>query len=197
MKSTIIPALIFILSACQSLKMTTDEIQLITNAGVDVPFRVLKVDNEADSLMLRTKSKNINLKTDSLLIHTFLKRLHLTMDVESGVGIAAPQVGLMRNIFLFTRLDKPNHPIQVAINPRILNHSSNTFCFERDGCLSVPEKSGNTRRYEWVEVEYQTPEGQIIRERLSGANRSGDFTGIIFQHEYDHLQGILYTDRLF
>lgn len=199
MKTRLTLALVFVLaiSACNTVKMTKGETKLIMSASVEVPFRVLTVDNNADSLLLRTKSKNIDAVSDKALIDLFIKRLKLTMEVESGVGIAAPQVGILRNIFLFTRLDKPERPVQVAINPKILNHSTETFCFERDGCLSVPGKNGNTRRYEWIDVEYTTPEGEIVRERLLGGEREGDFTGVIFQHEFDHLQGILYTDRLY
>lgn len=196
-KLTLALVLIVVLSACHTVKMTKKETDNILSAGAEVPFRVLTVNNVADSLVLRTPSKNIDPLADKALLDIFLKRLKQTMEVESGVGIAAAQVGILRNIFLFTRLDKPGHPVQVAINPKILNHSAETFCFERDGCLSVPEKSGNTRRYEWIEVEYMTPEGNLIRERLAGGNRGGDFTGIIFQHEFDHLQGILYTDKLY
>lgn len=118
------------------------------------------------------------------------------MEAESGVGIAAPQVGILRNVFLFTRIDKPEKPVEVAINPRIINYSSEKVCFERDGCLSIPDQSGNSLRYKWVEVEYLNEKGESIRETLKGYERSGDFTGIIFQHEFDHLNGILYTDKL-
>lgn len=196
-KLTLALVLVLAISACNTVKMTKSETKLIMSASVEVPFRVLTVDNNTDSVLLRTKSKNIDAVSDKALIDLFIKRLKLTMEVESGVGIAAPQVGILRNIFLFTRLDKPERPVQAAINPKILNHSDATFCFERDGCLSVPGKGGNTRRYEWIDVEYTTPEGEIVRERLSGGERGGDFTGVIFQHEFDHLQGILYTDKLY
>ena len=72
-----------------------------------------------------------------------------------------------------------------------------TICFEGDGCLSVPDLSGSTKRYAWIDVEYYNEKGELIKERLSGQSRGSDFTGVIFQHEFDHLQGILFIDRLF
>ncbi len=186
--------------ACNSTKeMTAKEKKLITEETKDIPFRVLQIDNKKDSLFLRKKCSDINIKdiTSSEVLKDFIERLKLTMAVESGVGIAAPQVGIGRNMFLFMRLDKPGMPVEVAINPRIVNHPEETICFENDGCLSVPDMSGNSKRYAWVDVEYYNEKGDLIKERLSGHTRKGDFTGVVFQHEYDHLQGILYIDKLF
>lgn len=188
------------LSACNSIKnMTTKEKTLTNSHGIGTPFRVLQTDNIDDSLFLRKKSIDINIKniaSDKDWQH-FIQRLKLTLAVESGVGIAAPQVGVGKNLFLFTRIDRPDKAIQVAINPRIVNHSDETICFEGDGCLSVPDLSGSTKRYAWIDVEYYNEKGELIKERLSGQSRGSDFTGVIFQHEFDHLQGILFIDRLF
>lgn len=187
------------LSACNSIeKMTIKEQEIISASDVNTQFKVLQTDNVNDSLFLRKKSINIDIKNIAENKHwqLFIQRLKLTMSTEFGVGIAAPQVGVGRNLFLFTRIDKPGMPIAVAVNPRIVNHSQETICFEGDGCLSVPNISGTSRRYAWIDVEYYNEKGELIKERLSGSSRKGDFTGIIFQHEYDHLQGILFTDRL-
>ncbi len=179
--------------------MTINELRIIENGDPETPFRVLKTDNTEDSIFLRKKSVAIpnphNIATNQqlqLLIH----RLKLTMVEENGVGIAAPQVGIGRNLFIFMRLDKPDYPMVAAINPKIVNHSDETICFEGDGCLSVPNQSGTTRRYAWIEVEYYNEKGILVKERLEGGSRKSDFTGVVFQHEYDHLQGILFYDRL-
>lgn len=186
--------------ACNSVKnMTSKERELVYSEGVDVPFRVLKVDNQEDSLFLRQKSvdlENVSSIAKDETLQYFIQRLKVTLAEEAGVGIAAPQVGVGRNLFLFMRLDKPGMPICVAINPRIVNHSEDTICFENDGCLSIPDRSGDSKRYSWVDVEYFDEKGELVKERLSGYSRKGDFTGIVFQHEYDHLEGILYIDRL-
>ena len=191
-----------ILLACNSLKkMTKQEYSIINNGGenTDVAFMVLQTTNEEDSLFLRKKSTDIS-DIQEISKHKdwqyFLDRLKYTMAVESGVGIAAPQVGIARNIFLFTRIDKPTKDVQVAINPKIVNHSEETVCFEGDGCLSIPGQSGTSKRYKWIDVEYYTENGELIKERLHSGARTEDFTGVIFQHEFDHLQGILYIDKL-
>lgn len=185
-------------SCNSSQNMTKEEIALINNGDENTPYRVLLTTNKQDSLFLRRKSIDINvdsIKNDENL-QLFINRLALTMDVESGVGIAAPQVGLGRNIFIFVRMDIPNNPVHVAINPKIIGHSEEMVCFEGDGCLSIPDTSGNSRRYAWVDVEYYNHNGELIKDRLSGHSRQGNFTGVIFQHEFDHLQGVLFTDKL-
>jgi len=176
--------------------MTSDEKKLITSGDATTAFRVLTIHSPQDSFLLRQKCSDIDLKKDSVILKKLITRLKATMDAESGVGIAAPQVGILRNIFLFTRIDKPDKSVFVAINPRIIRYSEETVCFERDGCLSIPGQSGNSLRHKWVEVEYRNEIGELVRETLTGYLRAADFTGIIFQHEFDHLNGILYTDRL-
>ncbi|MDR2834734.1 MAG: peptide deformylase, partial [Bacteroidales bacterium] len=65
-----------------------------------------------------------------------------------------------------------------------------------DGCLSIPDFSGNSQRYPWVEVEYLNQNGEKITEKLTGYSRLTSFTAVIFQHEYDHLRGTLFIDKL-
>lgn len=187
-------------SACKSkINMTEEEKSFIYGGEINEAFRVLTVDNVEDSLALRKKS--IDIESPEKIANDkdwqyFIERLKMTMAEESGVGIAAVQVGVHRNLFLFMRLDKPDRPVEVAINPRIIETPDSTMCFENDGCLSIPERSGNTWRYPFVVVEYYDEKGNLKQERLFGESRGGDFTGVIFQHEFDHLQGVLYTDRL-
>lgn len=188
------------MNACSITRhMTENEIKIIENGDYTTPFRVLKIDNTEDLAFLRQKSTdipNVSNIAKNLQLQILIQRLKLTMLKESGVGIAAPQIGISRNLFIFIRLDKPDYPMEVAINPRITKHSEETICFEGDGCLSVPDQSGTTNRYAWIEVEYYNEKGELVKDRLSGESRDGDFTGVIFQHEYDHLQGILFYDRL-
>jgi len=177
-------------------RMNEKERNLIDSGDYNTPFRVLTIDNANDLKVLRTPCKDLNYEGDSAMIKKLAARLLSTMIAENGVGIAAPQIGISRNIFVFMRINQPNHPVEIAINPRIINKPNESICFEGDGCLSIPGQSGNTARYAWIEVEYLNIEGVTIRERLEGFSRTDDFTGIIFQHEYDHLQGVLYTDKL-
>lgn len=177
-------------------QFTESEIDLIREVMADSTMRVLLISNPEDFILLRQKCTDIDIINNKEELHLLINRMKITMDRESGVGIAAPQVGISKNIFLFTRIDRPDYPVVVAINPRIINHPDETVCFERDGCLSIPGVSGNSVRYPWIEVEYTDENGEHIREKLEGYSRSGDFTGVIFQHEYDHLRGILFTDKL-
>lgn len=185
------------LFSIKSMAQFTQNEKILINSGTtETPFRVLKVTDQQDSIFLRQKCSDIENINESEDLQLLIGRLKTTMAAESGVGIAAPQVGIGRNIFLFTRIDKANYPVIVAINPKIVNHPEETICFERDGCLSIPGISGNSIRYPWVDVEYTDENGNLVQERLEGYSRESDFTGIIFQHEFDHLQGILFTDKL-
>lgn len=175
----------------------TDKEKEIINAGAaDMPLRVLLITDSEDSVILRQPCEDITPDAGNEDLKLLIERLKITMEVESGVGIAAPQVGISKNIFLFTRTNEPDFPVVAAINPKIVKHPDTTVCFESDGCLSIPGVSGNSTRYAWVEVEYTNEDGDIVSERLEGYSRAGDFTAVVFQHEYDHLQGILFIDKL-
>lgn len=195
----VVLSLLSFLACTKKQNMTEQELILINSGTAETPFRVLLTTSETDSMFLRQKSIDVedvgDIATDRDLQH-FIKRLKRTMGIANGVGIAAPQVGIGRNIFAFMRIDKPEMPVEVAINPKIVAHSSNQYCFEGDGCLSVPEESGNTLRYEWIDVEYYNEQGELVKERLNGGTRETDFTGVIFQHENDHLNGVLFVDRI-
>lgn len=193
----LICATLLSISCSQKQIMTEQERNMILSGAENTPFRVLTVDDAADSLILRTECIDLDFKADSALIARLIARMDTTMKAENGVGLAAPQIGILRNIFLFVRIDKPGNPVEVAINPRIVNKPDETICFEGDGCLSIPGQSGNSVRYAWIEVEYLNAKGEMVRERLEGFSRKTDFTGIIFQHEFDHLRGVLYTDKLY
>jgi peptide deformylase len=176
--------------------MTKEERQLINNGSADEAFRVLLTIDERDSLILRSKSRPIDLTADKDDLDLLINRMKTTLSVKEGVGIAAPQVGILRDLFLIIRVDKPGMPVEAIINPTIVAHSDTTVCFESDGCLSIPEIRGNSIRYTWVEVEYFDADGKKIREILTGHSREDNFAAVIFQHEYDHLNGILFIDKL-
>ncbi|MCL2028302.1 MAG: peptide deformylase [Bacteroidales bacterium] len=195
MKNLIYLPLLLLLISCQA-DLTKAERELIYNAETDTPFRVLQTTNREDSLFLRTESKDIKRIKNNPDLQQLIARLHTTLEAENGVGIAAPQIGIARNVFLFMRIDKPERPVEVVINPKITAYSDEVICFERDGCLSVPDESGNTLRHKWIDVEYYNENGEKIKERLEGHSRFEDFTGIIFQHEYDHLRARLFFDKL-
>lgn len=196
MKSLFI--VIFVLFSQYSMaQFTAQEKEIIYNGDIDTPFEVLQITNEKDSLFLRQTASDVDFTADNKDLKYLIARMLKTMEVAGGVGIAAPQIGISRNIFIFTRIDKTDHPTCIAINPKLAKTPTETVCFVGDGCLSIPNVRGNSIRYPWVEVEYYTSEGNQVKEKLEGFSRATDFTGIIFQHEYDHLKGVLFIDKLY
>jgi len=110
--------------------------------------------------------------------------------LSMGVGIAAPQVGILKNMICVQRFDKESFPFEIYCNPVITKYSvKKRPCPE--GCLSIPKLSATTydRAYT-VLIEYDTLKGEHKIESVS------DFTSVIFQHEIDHLNGILFIDHL-
>jgi peptide deformylase len=112
--------------------------------------------------------------------------------MEEGVGLAAPQVGHNLRMFLMMK-DLPDEKkvleYQEVINPVILQASKETN-LDFEGCLSIPEYVGIVRRSNEIEVQYQDLHDQVHRHFLK------DFPARIFQHELDHLNGILYIDKM-
>jgi len=106
-----------------------------------------------------------------------------------GVGIAAPQVGLQRQIILVQRFDKANEPFEIYINP-IIKSCSDEQKLGKEGCLSIPNYTAEVFRPIKIMLEYVDLDGKKHIEEISG------FTSVIFQHEIDHLNGILFTDHL-
>lgn len=117
-------------------------------------------------------------------IQELVQDLFDTMYEEDGVGIAAPQVGVLRRIFVVD--DREGNKL-CLINPKLSLSGDQVLGME--GCLSVPEKQGSVSRYQRVKVDYLDENGQA--QSLEGE----DFLARIIQHENDHLDGVLYTDR--
>ena len=115
----------------------------------------------------------------------------LTVDSEAdGVGIAGPQVGISRRVVAVQRFDKEGEPFEVYPNIRITARRGEPEPGP-EGCLSVPGRRGTVSRYREIDISYTAmPEGRDTVETITG------FTAVIFQHECDHLDGILYTDWL-
>ena len=106
-----------------------------------------------------------------------------------GVGLAAPQVGVSKRLIVVCRLDKEGEPFVPYANPQIDSTFGETV-IGREGCLSIPGLRGNVPRAYGIVVSYASPDG---KSRIS--ETVVDYTARIFQHEIDHLDGILYTDR--
>ncbi|MEF9955730.1 MAG: peptide deformylase [Acinetobacter sp.] len=121
--------------------------------------------------------------------------LHATMSERSGVGIAAPQVYISKRVIIVASRSNPRYPdapemdAVVMVNPEILEFSQAT-CFGEEGCLSVPNERGQVERAQVVKVRYQTLQGAVVETHYEG------FPARIVQHEVDHLDGVLFVDRL-
>ena len=166
-----------------------DELKIIQQPTEKGLLRVLQTTVKDDSLKLRRTAEKLNVKDPKLQLLISLL-LRTVQDPENeGVGIAAPQVGINKQLFLIQRFDKDGTPFEAIVNPAIV-WTSNLVQSGREGCLSIPDTMGIVDRFYSIQVKYQTPSGTWKTEVLEG------FTAIIFQHEYDHLTGTLFLDRL-
>ncbi len=137
--------------------------------------------------VLRTKGEDV--KEFGSELAPFIEQMVETMLVEGGVGLAAPQVGVSKRIAVVNPEPKNEETLTTMINPRIVAVSSETESFE-EGCLSVPDIRGNVIRPTSIVVAYQDGEGREQRMEIGG------MVARIMQHEIDHLDGILFVDRL-
>ena len=128
-------------------------------------------------------------------IEQLIDSLIATAASANGVGIAAPQVSQSYRLFIVASRPNPRYPKAplmeptAMINPRIVAYSPE-IVKDWEGCLSIPGIRGLVPRYQAIEVEYTNQNGQVQRQELA------DFVARIFQHELDHLDGIVFVDRL-
>lgn len=114
-----------------------------------------------------------------------------TLGASPGVALAAPQIGCLVRIIVVDvsrKKGETGHGLVVLLNPRIKNQERGRIV--REGCLSVPDYTGNVLRYEQTVVEGFSPEGAPVTLTASG------FEALAFQHELDHLNGMLFLDRI-
>lgn len=171
-------------------------------------MRVLTVCDSADLAVLRAPSSDMSsraLLSDDYRQLCSLMVATVTHPSQDGVGIAGPQIGLNRRVVAVQRFDKEpvvngsrlDHPFEVYANIRIV-WASDSLAVGPEGCLSVPDRRGDVLRSTEIVIEHadinalskDCKEIPIVRDTVSG------FTAVIFQHEIDHLDGILYIDRL-
>ena len=144
-----------------------------------------------DSAILRAPSVDFGQKElASPELKTLLAKMYrtLTDPSQDGVGIAAPQIGINRRLIMVMRYDKPDKPIEPYLNIRIDSLLGQKVPGP-EGCLSLPPLRGTVQRYPKVQISYLKADGTPVTEQVEG------YSAIIFQHECDHLDGILYTDR--
>jgi len=115
------------------------------------------------------------------------------IDAGHSVGVAAPQIGVLRRVMVVdvskSKLGKDNnHGLLEMINPEIIEKSGSTTM--REGCMSVPDYTGNVTRPDHIVVEFTDRTGQLR------VIESTDFEAVAIQHELDHLDGLLFLDRV-
>ena len=177
---------------------SSGELELLN--GTDSIMRVLTIQDSIDLAVLRAVSCDFSAK--ELMSEQFSKlgrRMVATVTHPSldGVGIAGPQIGLNRRIVAVQRFDKAGEPFEVYANVRIV-WMSDSLAYGPEGCLSVPDRRGNVLRSQQIVIEYadlaslshSCDDIPMARDTVNG------FTAVIFQHEIDHLEGVLYIDRL-
>jgi peptide deformylase len=131
----------------------------------------------------------------SAAIRALVDDMLATLRDANGVGIAAPQVFESVAIFIVASRPNPRYPHaplmepEVVINPEIVERSAE-MVKDWEGCLSIPGIRGEVPRHQTITVRYQTLDGKLIERQFS------DFVARIFQHEDDHLRGIVFFDRL-
>jgi len=106
-----------------------------------------------------------------------------------GIGIAAPQIGVSLRVAIVdvsSRVEGAQR--RVLVNPQILTQGPE--CLSREGCMSLPDYTADLRRFEWIEAQWCDEKGTLQRETFRGIE------AVCVQHEVDHLQGVLFLDRV-
>jgi peptide deformylase len=155
--------------------------------------KILQI-SEIGSPILRQRSNALTDFKDRQ-VDALIDDLIATADAANGVGIAAPQVASSMRLFIVASRPSPRYPHAptmaptAMINPEIIDRSGELVA-GWEGCLSVPGTRGLVLRDRAIEVKYFTKHGELVQQELT------DFVARIFQHELDHLDGILFPDRV-
>lgn len=143
--------------------------------------------------ILRKKCTPIREITDE--IREIVRQMKASFSPPYDVGLSAPQVGYSLRLFLINVIGEnpPGHPVfgdqQVFINPVLSEPSDQLVCLP-EGCISIPGIYGDVYRPESITVEAMNLDGKIFKERVSG------YRARVIMHENDHLNGVLFTDRM-
>jgi peptide deformylase len=174
--------------------LSAAEVDLILAAAEDVAMDIVTVETPEGDAFLHEPSLPVD-PTDPVVRH-LIARMRRTLAASfGGVGLAAPQVGIHRRIFLAQRTDQAGRPVQAFLNPWILEYSAETGAM-MEGCLSVPDATPIVTRSLTVVVEYDGEDAAHVPEETIGGPRATQaaYAARIVQHEYDHLDGILISD---
>lgn len=188
-KSTFLLVSLLTVAILSAQKFNKAEKELIQSGAATTMMKVIQTTNENELTILKTASTDVDLKDKLLPILAQRMLLSMRDPANPGIGIAAPQVGINRNVFWVQRFDKEGEPFEFYVNPKIVWRSA-LLRKGVEGCLSIPDIRGDVFRNYTIRIKYWDQEGNFHEEMVEG------FTAVVFQHEYDHINGILFTDRL-
>jgi len=170
-----------------SQKFTKDEKAFILAGDTKMALPIYQINNEHQHRVLLAQSQEISPKDKILPV--LIERMRLALAAtEGGVGIAAPQVGINRRVILVQRFDKTDYPVEYFINPKIIWRSE-LLNKGPEGDLSIDKFREAFYRSYSIRLEYYDLDNNKHDEMVEG------FTAVIFQHETDHLSGILIQDK--
>lgn len=155
--------------------------------------KILKVI-ELGNPILRTKAKAVSVvEIKTRKFQNFCDNLITTCESKNGVGIAAPQVGVSKRVFVVWSKPSKRYKTAPKMEPLVVINPKLRFLKKRqekswEGCLSIPGIRGLVTRYKDIEVAYTTRTGEKKKEKYT------DFVARIFQHEFDHLNGVVFLD---
>lgn len=140
------------------------------------------------------RKKAVDIEKNSIDVKELAQDMFETMDAANGIGIAAPQIGKSLRIFVVdgTKLEDEEDMEsfkKIFINPQILDETGEKWKFE-EGCLSIPEIREDVSRHEEVTIRYFDENWVEHEDTFDGMKAR------IIQHEYDHIEGILFTDHI-
>lgn len=156
---------------------------------------ILPVAQRGDVILTLKAASVVESEFNSAWLNELAAAMQATMLERNGVGIAAPQVYISKRVIIVASRPNPRYPdapemdAVVMINPEILEFSQTT-CLGEEGCLSVSNERGQVERAQAIKVRYYTLQGEVIETVYEG------FPARIVQHEVDHLDGILFVERL-
>lgn len=178
---------VIFMSFLNAQKLTADEISLINQGDVNTALPIYQTTDENQHRTLLNISAEIDPldKNTAILVKRMKESL---LSTDGGVGIAAPQVGINRKVIWIQRFDKAGEPLEYFINPVIVWRSE-LQNLGPEGDLSIPDFRDQFYRSKVIQLEYVDLKGQKYSEIVEG------FTAVIFQHEIDHLFGILISDK--
>ena len=174
--------------------LTSEETDLILSGGADTPMDIVTNETPEGDAFLHEPSVEVDPLDPT--VQQLIARMRVTLAAEAGgVGLAAPQVGVHRRIFLAQRTDQAGNPVQAFLNPWIIEYSPETRAAS-EGCLSVPGANPSVVRSLWVTIDYVGEDAVPVVGETIGSTTAPlvAYAARIVQHEYDHLDGILIVD---